>query len=426
MQIRPKVSLIDEPVHIQIDGLEPHSYVTVTAVTNNVLGLTCSARSSAVFVADSNGSIDLDTQKPVSGSYDCADGMGLFWSMAIKDIQYTPVIRNGELRYGPAETVVRLCVEYNGEILCTADCIRRLYDPDVQMLNITKLDMVGKLFIRNGNAPALGLIVLGGGEGGLASPMTYAALLASHGYPALALAYFRFEHLLPNLREIPLEYFEKAIHWLRHHPACNGQVVVYGRSKGAELTLLLGSKYPEVAAVIASSPSSVVCIGDVEQRPTGGYRKYSSWSVDGRPLPFVPWSDELCAEAERSLRNGRGIDQVHRRALLEADGIERYEIPVERIHGPILLISSGDDHWWPSTLHCERIKRRLSEHGFPYRCVHLDYPHAGHVIRFPGVPTTQLRMNGGTPGANNAASAESWQEILRFIEQLHHEGGERD
>nr|WP_156040252.1 acyl-CoA thioester hydrolase/BAAT C-terminal domain-containing protein [Alicyclobacillus macrosporangiidus] len=40
--------------------------------------------------------------------------------------------------------------------------------------------------------------------------------------------------------------------------------------------------------------------------------------------------------------------------------------------------------------------------SFRNEYVHLDYPHAGHVIRFPGVPTTQLRTNGGTPGANNA------------------------
>jgi dienelactone hydrolase len=324
---------------------------------------------------------------------------------------------SSELVYEPGSTVVHLSVETDGKVLATKDCIRRLYDPDVQMLNISEQDMVGKLFFRRG-ASAPGIIVLGGGEGGLASPMTTAALLASHGYPSLALAYFRFEDLPRNLREIPLEYFEKAIRWLKLHPACNGEVIVYGRSKGAELALLLGTKYPEISGVIASSPSSVACVGDMEPDQNGVYATYSSWSDRGELVPQVPWSDDLCVEATRCLQNGLRIDHVHRTALSQVNSPEEYEIPVEKLRGPVLLISSGDDHWWPATLHCERIKQRLRAHGFPYECIHLDYPDAGHVIRFPGVPTTQLRMNGGTAKANNHASTESWKEVLEFVRRF--------
>lgn len=418
IQVTPEVSLLDEPVHIQIDGLPPDSPVTVTAVTNHILGLACSAQSSATFIADSNGRVDLDTHQPVSGSYDCVDGMGLFWSMEMKDVQYTRVCRNADLRYEPRETVVQLYVQREGEIIGTASCVRKLYDPHVLVLDITEPDMVGKLFFPKGSAPAPGILVLGGGEGGLASPMTCAALLASHGYPSLALAYFRFEDLPQKLREIPLEYFEKAIQWLKGHAACNGQIVVYGRSKGAELSLLLGARYHEISGVIASSPSSVVCVGDIQRDESGRYVTYSSWSVDGHPIPHVPWSDGLCSEAEHCLNHGLRMDHVHRTALLQAGDLKEYEIPVERIHGPVLLISSRDDHWWPATLHCERIKQRLREHGSSYECVHLDYPDAGHVIRFPGVPTTQLRMNGGTAKANHHASRESWGEILAFLGRL--------
>lgn len=418
IHINPPVSRVDQTVHISIRNLPANAHVKVGAMTNNILGLTCLAQSWATFISDSNGSVDLNTERPVSGSYDEVDGMGLFWSMEMRDVKFVPTTRNGELDYGPRDTKVHLSVEIEGNVVGEADCVRRLYDADVCMTNITEQDMVGKLFVKERAQPAPGILLLGGGEGGLASPMTYAAILASHGYPSLALAYFRFEHLPPTLREVPLEYFKKSIQWLKNHPSCNGEVVVYGRSKGAELSLLLGAHYPEISGVIASSPSSVVCIGDMEKGENGEYITYSSWSLEGQPIPFVPWSNDLCAQAERCLMSGNRVDHVHREAFIQADEAEKFDIPVELIRGPVLLISSGDDYWWPATLHCKYIRDRLSQHDFAHKCIHLDYPKAGHVIRFPGAPTTQLRMNGGTPEANNAASVGSWQEILSFLHRL--------
>lgn len=140
-----------------MDGLKPHSLVTVIATTNNILGLTCSAESMATFVADSNGRVDLDHHEPATGSYSGVDGMGLLWSMEMRHVQFTPVNRNVELVYEPGSTVVHLSVEMDGKVLATEDCIRRLYDSDVQMLNISEQDMVGKLFVRRSGVPAPGI-----------------------------------------------------------------------------------------------------------------------------------------------------------------------------------------------------------------------------------------------------------------------------
>ncbi len=40
-------------------------------------------RAHAQFQADEHGVVDVDTQPPLAGTYDQADGMGLFWSMKI-------------------------------------------------------------------------------------------------------------------------------------------------------------------------------------------------------------------------------------------------------------------------------------------------------------------------------------------------------
>jgi hypothetical protein len=48
------------------------------------------------------------------------------------------------------------------------------------------------------------LLIFGGSEGGLSGTLI-AALLAAHGYPALALAYFNAPGLPATLSDIPLE-----------------------------------------------------------------------------------------------------------------------------------------------------------------------------------------------------------------------------
>src|SRR5581483_4943151 len=54
-----------------------------------------------------------------------------------------------------------------------------------------------------GRKPAV--LVLGGSEGGL--PGFTSRMLAAHGYPSLALAYFKEPGLPQTLDRIPLEYF---------------------------------------------------------------------------------------------------------------------------------------------------------------------------------------------------------------------------
>ena len=86
--------------------------------------------------------------------------------------------------------------------------------------------------------------VLGGSGGGLKEGG--AAALSSERFTALALCYFGLDPLPPKLVEIPLEYFSKAITWLRALLAAFG--VAHDsdtRWIDGELALLLGAAYPE-------------------------------------------------------------------------------------------------------------------------------------------------------------------------------------
>lgn len=99
IHVHPTSTLVDEQVHIELTGFEPNSQATVRAVTDNILGLSCEVDSHAVFLTDNTGSVNLASACPISGTYQVADGMGLFWSMTMKNVQFTPAMTNEALQY---------------------------------------------------------------------------------------------------------------------------------------------------------------------------------------------------------------------------------------------------------------------------------------------------------------------------------------
>lgn len=418
--VEPRTALVDERVVIRLTGFVPGQLVTVRAKMSEIPGAIYEAEAYASFRADLNGEVQLDRDAPLSGTYSGVDAMGLFWSMQASHVRYNGTRKLNELHFTPGSVEIVLTAEIEGETRVQDILHRRHISSDVASLDVTDNGLVGKYFYpqQRGTGAAPGIIVLGGGEGGLGSQLQYAALFASHGFPALALAYFRFEHLPEHLREIPLEYFSSAIHWLQaREEVAPDRLGLFGRSKGAELALLLGSTYPEIKAVIASSPSSTVCIGNFELGADDEYRTYSSWSYRGSPVRYVNWTTEQCAEADACLNNGRRIDSIHRAAWEQCDIVEEATIRVENISGPIMIITSSDDHWWPAELYGEHITERLRANHFSHRIEHLHYQDTGHMIRYPYVPTTQLTMNGGTAANNAHASEDSWRRVIRFLEQ---------
>jgi hypothetical protein len=76
------------------------------------------------------------------------------------------------------------------------------------------------------------VLVFGGSGGGLTTSMA-AALLAAHGYPSLALAYFKVAGLPQSLHDIPLEYFTSALRVLRAQPGVDPAMSWSPGSRGA-------------------------------------------------------------------------------------------------------------------------------------------------------------------------------------------------
>lgn len=407
-------SLIDTTLKIRITNIQPCEVVTLKAETCDNLGTKW--ESFAEFMSDSEGEINLATAQPISGTYLTPDITGLFWSMA--PISNAKPKRRTPLK--PLETKLLLTREQ--EVLTSTSIIREVVSPKVDRFPVREHGLVGTFFFHPKSGPLPTVIVLGGSEGGLRE--SNAALLASHGFNTLALAYFGIEDLPRELVNIPLDYIEKAIDWLNDNPNVDStKLGVFGTSKGGELALLSASMFPAIKAVVGYVPSGVVYPG-IGQSALG----VSSWQYKGQSLPFaygeVP--KEVAKELKQAIHTGEPISW-RKTYQYWAEGEKQAEIAVEDIHGPILLISGGDDQLWPADLLSEKMIIRLREHNHPYCYEHINFPKAGHSFVAPGFPTTQSVVSpfgngklllGGTPKDNSQAQFDAWQRAVDFFSEF--------
>jgi dienelactone hydrolase len=264
-------------------------------------------------------------------------------------------------------------------------------------------------------------VILPGSDGRLNEPA--AALLASHGYAVLTLAYFGYEGLPEYLIEVPLEYFGKAFDWLKLQPETDEKRLgVIGLSRGGELALLLGATYSDIDVVVAGAPSGIVHTGLSGTRPS----KRSAWSLNGTSIPAArvrvsPWHVVLIWVL---LVKNLGAFSLRTIFLGTLRAGEEATIKVERIEGPVLLISGEADGLWPATTFAEMVMARLRRHAHPYPDEHLQFKKAGHFVCFPYSlpylppmvnPVRQLHF-GGSRAANADSAIRSWNRILSFLE----------
>jgi dienelactone hydrolase len=320
--------------------------------------------------------------------------MGLVWSMAPAE-KHVPSYRSVH-DLGPQ--IIEFRLVQNGRQVSSARLEQRQLAEGVRRIKIEG-KLHGMLFMPDTNQRHAGVLVVGGSEGGV--PLQRAAWLASHGFAALALAYFRYEDLPPELEAIPLEYFGMALNWMTQRPdILPDEIAVVGGSRGGELALQLGSMYPQIKAVVAFVPANMRfpgCCG-------GGQVRYA-WTWKGAPLSYAPL-----------------------RFLRDPATVMNAAIAVEQTRGPILLISGQDDGVWQSSMMADAIVARLKQVHFSYRVEHLKYQHAGHRAGRPEIfpawhgklthPVSGREVDlGGTVAGDAHSSLDAAPKVLEFLRQ---------
>ena len=229
------------------------------------------------------------------------------------------------------------------------------------------------------------MLQVGGAFGGHSS--LPAALLASHGYPTLSVGYFNEPGLPPTLKDIPLEYFAKALRWLAAQPGVDpNRILVLGASRGGEAALLLGINYPELVHGVIACTSSADVLGALGNPRQGG----DAWTLGGRAIPRGP-------------------------------------IPIERVLGPVLATGGGKDAVWPTAEAVRELVDRARRYGRHNVVGHI-YSKAGHAVgcAVPYLPLAAIRLGrttwllpfGGTQASNARPRATSWPLLLHFVANL--------
>ncbi|WBX91280.1 acyl-CoA thioesterase/bile acid-CoA:amino acid N-acyltransferase family protein [Achromobacter mucicolens] len=420
LHISPADALIDVPRQIRVEHVAPGATVEITALTrrNGVLW-----QAQAAYTAGEDGAVDLTRDAPVSGDYTGLAPMGLIWAQSPDDGKSREYFNQPVTDALVTEVVVRAeGAEARGSFT------QRLAADGVTRVEVREEGLVGTLYLPAGSVPGAhpAVMILNGSGGGINEPR--AALYASRGYAAFALAYFKAPGLSDYISNTPLEYFQTGLRWLRKKvQPLHDFVAISGQSRGGELVLLLGATFPkEVSAVVAYVPGAVVHSGQNACDPKIG-REGPTWLLGGKPIPHV-WENNRTAtwapfdEGPAPHRHEKAILT----ALQDPDAVARARIRVEDIEGPVMLLSGTDDGSWPSSLYSKMVQDKLTEVRHPYPVQWLDYENGGHSILFPYVPTTQLvyahpvsgkiSTSGGNPKDNARADQESWEGVKTFLD----------
>src|SRR5581483_1683328 len=143
--------------------------------------------SEAEFAADADGVIDASRQAPVKGSYHGVSAMGLVWSMKPSsghDVRMFAMPRDLD----PLAITFHLLLDRKEA--ATAQLQQVILKTGERQVNLNGA-LSGTVFFPAEDGQHAAVLVLGGSEGG--TPLRRAAWLASHGYVALALCYFKCE-----------------------------------------------------------------------------------------------------------------------------------------------------------------------------------------------------------------------------------------
>ncbi len=432
-EIDPPAPFIDDDVRIRLLGAVPGVEAVIRASTQDDVG--CDWRSEAALRVDAEGVVDLSTASSIRGSYAGISPMGIFWSMLLDPSQ-----ANGRTIFakdGVEPNVVTLEAYVRSTLVASTKFTRHFVAPrtitrDLKIPNpapyaASPEATVGRLFIPAGPGPHPVVIVLSGSGGGF--DVDKAAVLSRHGFATFALSYFGIPPLPSWLHRIPLEYFEAALGWLGDQPEIDSnRTGIYGISRGAEAALLLASRFPQIRAVVGWAPSSTAWAAGGEDKAT---REITPcWTWRGEPLPFAPlplkrfmWRSAFPVVVRKQPLM---FVNLFRAALRNRSAVEHAAIPIEKIGGPVLLVSGGDDHLWPAAEMAEALVQRVRREHFRHTIEHLNFPHAGHMLRYPHLPTTSrfsrnqhlrgARFSfGGAPNADAEAQSTGWRRSIEFL-----------
>lgn len=159
LEITPARVMVDETATLRVTGLEPQKRITINASLTD--GAEEPWTSTADFVADETGVVDVSRQVPVKGSYRSVSAMGLIWSM-MPAAKHVSVYR---APHGFATQAISFAVMADGKQIASGQMEQLGIGEGVQQIRL-KGALHGVFFIPATPGQHSGVLVVGGSEGG--------------------------------------------------------------------------------------------------------------------------------------------------------------------------------------------------------------------------------------------------------------------
>ena len=219
------------------------------------------------------------------------------------------------------------------------------------------------------------VIVVSGSNGGMSLTKKCAEFYYKNGIAALAVAIFKTKGTQKDLDKVPIEFIESAVKWLKVQGY--EKIGIDGTSKGSEIALLSATMFRDLSCVIARVPSYFVSEGLIvcgkSKKPSGT----SCWSYHGEEIPFARYNSRKFNILQIILKEKEfQLLTINKEKTVTEDTI----IPIEKINGPILFLSSINDKVWPSYESSLYMENRLKEKSFSFPYKHIAFHNISHVM----------------------------------------------
>ncbi len=376
-QPRPAMLTVDAEVQrgerpsVQLSGLTPRATVRIHYFQQLAIWEPDGARDSSSnwrprptvmhgwgeYRADARGRVDLATARPLSGTTRQVGAEALIWSA------YRPgsAILSGAAEAGRTLPelpggMILVRAEQDGTIIAESRFRIGMDPPGMTVTEINTPGLAGVFAAPAGGSRLPTIIHLHGSEGGsLAKARADALHFAAQGFATLAIAYFAWPYERGSLsipsahRNIDVAQLDRARLWLAARAeADTNRIALVGNSKGAEFSLVGAVTYPWVRAAVACVPSDIVWEGygavdwTAAERSIPAAGTYSSWSIAGHPLPYLPtFADRRDGWPDNTAR--------YDEARATWPEVARWaRIPVEQTNARLFLIGGGRDRTWAS------------------------------------------------------------------------------
>ncbi|XP_051889567.1 acyl-coenzyme A thioesterase 5-like isoform X2 [Pristis pectinata] len=332
IKAEPARGLVDEPVKLEITHLVPNQQITLHSQLLSEDNDWWMAY--AHYVSDSEGSVRVSHDKSWGGTYTGQEPMGLIWSMKLApDNRQGMRLRKKDITIPFSITVSVhngwISSNFDKEAVLASVVLERFYmAPGTTRLEVRDGRVVGTLFLPPGPGPFPAVLDMWGGGGGLVEYR--AALLASRGFAALALAYIGHKDVPPSSEvfEPKLSYFEEAFIALNNHPkVAKGRVALVGLSLGFTVALLMATELKNI------HPKCVVCISG----------SHFNLLKDGNADLFVDENDHM-----DKIKFAEDGSMIWKYIPLPFPNDSKFFVKLDKIRCPLMIICGEDDQNWPA------------------------------------------------------------------------------